>query len=391
MSTLNGKVLDARGKLVGSGIVLDDAGALVEVLPVTDAEVSGWITPGLIDIHNHGGGGASFPDQFTQEGVKTAVDTHLKMGTTAMLASTVSMIDPLPAIHNLVEACEAGMLLGIHLEGPYISPYKVGAQNPAAVRNPDLDELRSWLEAGKGWVKTMTLAPEVDNAAEAAKMLLDYGALPSWGHTNTSGAVQRELIEITTAYAAEKGISPAQTATHLFNAMPPLSHREPGPARELIASARRGETVVELVADAIHLHPDLVGDVINFIEPKNELGAVFITDAMEGAGMPDGQYVLGSLAVTITDGVARLTEGGAIAGGTARMAQDIQRMVGAGAVTMEQAVRASVAAPAYTLRLTGEEPGVSLEYTVGEKMNLVTFDEELNVTGVIREGKPVTL
>ena len=386
MTTYEGKVLNAAGKLVGSGIEVDDDGVLVSVLPVTDEEPAGWITPGLIDIHNHGGGGASFPDDFNEEGVATAVQAHRSLGTTAMLASTVSMVDPIPAIENLVLACEKGYLLGIHMEGPNISPCKTGAQNPAAVRNPDLDELTRWLEAGKGWIKTMTIAPEVEGAAEAARVLLDHGARPSWGHTSATSAEVRAALEATTAYAESIGVKPAQTATHLFNAMPPLAHREPGPIRELIASARKGDTVVELVADAVHVAPELVGDVVEFVSSAQPTGVAWVTDAMSGAGMEDGSYVLGSLAVTIKDGIARLTEGGAIAGGTARLAEEIQRIVGGGHVTMEQAVSACVAGPAYALGLTGEEHGVTLAFEEGKAINAVVFDDELNVTHVICES-----
>lgn len=385
MSVYEGKVLNATGTLVGSGIEVDDDGILVALLPVSDELPAGWITPGLIDIHNHGGGGASFPDDFNEEGVATAVNAHRSLGTTALLASTVSMVDPLPAIENLVVACEKGYLLGIHMEGPYISPCKTGAQNPAAVRNPDVEELTRWLEAGKGWIKTMTIAPEVDGAVEAARVLLDHGARPSWGHTNATTAQVREALEATTAYGESIGVKPAQTATHLFNAMPPLAHREPGPIRELIASARKGDTVVELVADAVHVAPELVGDVVDFVSESQPAGVAWVTDAMSGAGMEDGAYVLGSLAVTIEDGVARLTDGGAIAGGTARLAEEIQRIVGGGHATIEQAVSACVAGPAYALGLTGEEHGVTLEFEEGTAINAVIFDDDFNVKHVICE------
>lgn len=385
---LEGKLLNARGERVGDGIVIDD-GVVTEILPIT-GEPEGWLTPGFIDIHNHGGGGASFPDETTVEGVATAVQAHLEKGTTAVIASTVSMVDPLPAIENLVAACEAGLLLGIHMEGPYISPHKCGAQNPKAIRNPNEAELRGWLKAGKGWIRTMTIAPEIEGAELAAKILLEYGARPSWGHTNATGAQMRELLESTGEVARALGIEPAQTATHLFNAMPGLAHREPGPIRELLASARRGETVVELVADAVHLHPDLVADVVEFARMDGEQSSVaFVTDAMSGAGMPDGAYILGSLAVDIRDGVARLADGGAIAGGTARLAEEIQRMVSHGILSVNQCVAACVAGPAYALGLTGEEAGVTLDFVVGQPANLVALREDLAVTQVVREGEVV--
>ncbi|MFC5369750.1 N-acetylglucosamine-6-phosphate deacetylase [Arcanobacterium bovis] len=388
MTRIEGRLLDGFGRLVGSGIVLDDDGVLTEVLPVRD-DVRGWVTPGFLDIHNHGGGGASFPDDTDDEGIAAAIAAHQEMGTSGLLASLVSMIDPLPAIEALVPWCERGQLLGIHLEGPYISPHKCGAQNPAAVREPDLAELRTWLEAGEGWIRTMTIAPEVAGAQAAAELLLDYGAVPSWGHTSALGAQALERLRETAESGRARGFGrPPQTATHLFNAMPPLAHREPGPVREFIQAARRGECVVELVADGVHLHPDLVSDVTSYVgaSDQGELGVVFVTDAMAGAGMPDGSYELGSLPVTIADGVARLTRGGAIAGGTARLSEEIKRMVTAGAVTMEQAVRACVAAPAVALGVDDSTAGVTLEWRVGSKPSVVCFDEALDVGEVWREG-----
>ncbi|WP_124055264.1 N-acetylglucosamine-6-phosphate deacetylase [Arcanobacterium ihumii] len=391
MKTIEGKVLNGFGKLVGSGIVLDDDGVLVELCPVSD-DIHGWITPGLIDIHCHGGGGASFPDDPNDAGIETAIRTHQKCGTSGMLASLVSMVDPVPAIEALVPWCEKGELLGIHLEGPYISPHKCGAQNPAAVRNPDMEELRAWLEAGRGWIRTMTIAPEVENAQEAAELLLEFGAVPSWGHTSALGAQALERLRATAESGSARSFGrPAQTATHLFNAMPPLAHREPGPVREFIQAARRGECVVELVADAVHLHPDLVSDVTEYVgaSPAGELGVVFVTDAMAGAGMADGDYELGGLPVTIVDGVARLTEGGAIAGGTARLSDEIKRMVTCGATTMEQAVRACVAAPAAALGIDSSACGVTIEWTVGERPSFIHFTDELDVAEVWREGETI--
>ncbi|MFP7707466.1 N-acetylglucosamine-6-phosphate deacetylase [Trueperella sp. LYQ141] len=386
MSELRGRLLDAAGELVGSGLRLED-GRIAEIFP-PDENVSGWVTPGFVDVHCHGGGGSSFPDNPSPEGVDTAVGAHRALGTTVMLASTVSLVDPIPAIKDLVRACRAGKLAGIHLEGPYISPHKCGAQNPAAVRMPDMAELRSWLEAGEGYIKTMTIAPEVEGAMEAARMLLDYGAVPSWGHTSASGEQTRAVLEATAAYAQEIGFTrPPQMATHLFNAMPPIGHRAPGPVRELIAAAKKGICVVELVADAVHLHPDLVHDVLEYVGTDNPLGVVFVTDAMEGAGMPDGRYTLGGLDVDIVDGVARLSRGGAIAGGTARIAQEIERMVSGGYVPMDVAVRACVQTPAMTLGFDADTPGLTLEWEIGAPCNAVVFDEDLTVTQVWREGE----
>ena len=136
--------------------------------------------------------------------------------------------------------------------------------------------------------------------------------------------------------------------------------------------------MVELVADTVHVNADLVGDVVAVIENSGQkAGVAWVTDAMAGAGMADGDYVLGSQAVTIEGGVARLTEGGAIAGGTSRLAEQIARMVGGGHTTMESAVRCCVAGPAHALGLDGSEAGVTLDFVVGQKANFVVFTEDL--------------
>ncbi|MCI5825639.1 MAG: amidohydrolase family protein [Arcanobacterium sp.] len=395
MSSYRGKVLNGYGELIGWGVDLDNAGAVVEVTPVGPAgepAPEGWIIPGLIDIHCHGGGGASFPDAAGVEEVHTAIAAHRTLGTTAMLASLVSMIDPLPQIELLVPFCERGELLGIHLEGPYVSLAHVGAQNPAAVRDPDLNELRTWLEAGKGWIKTMTIAPELPRAREAAQLLLDYGAIPSWGHTNATMLQTRESTAATWHYAQQIHYPRVpQTATHLFNGMPLMAHREPGPVRELVQTARRGEAVVELIGDGAHVNLDLVGDVVNYVQSAGEgLGIVLITDAMAAAGLSDGFYELGGLPVVVKAGVATLAEGNSIAGGTSRLVEQLQRTVDAGALTLSQGVRAAVAAPAKALGLSAETPGVSVEFTVGELANLLVLNDSLEVQAVVREGQAVS-
>ena len=391
MAIYQGKVLDGYGKLAGWGIEIGEDGALKRVIPVGEGtEPQGYVIPGLIDIHCHGGGGASFPDSWKLEDVQTAIDAHRCKGTTAMLASLVSMVDPLPQIKLLAQACEQGELIGIHMEGPYVSPHKLGAQNPAAQRCASVDELRTWLEAGKGYIKTMTLAPELDHAQEAAELLLDYGALPSWGHTSATSMQTRERLTTTLEYAAKiKHEGVAQTATHLFNAMPSLHHREPGPIREFVQAARRDEIVVEIIADGVHVNLDLVGDVVNYVldGSGDDLALVYVSDSMAAAGLEDGAYELGGQPVTVKDGVARLTGGdNNIAGGTSRLVEQIQRTARAGVVPIEKSVRACVAAPARVLGLSNADAGVSLTFEPGEKPNAIVLDSNLDVQAVIREG-----
>lgn len=406
-----GFTYDAYGDCVGIGLELDENGAIANVLTQApternDEDVRGLlIIPGLVDIHCHGGGGASFPDDLEPEKLADAIAAHRRRGTTALVASLVSLIDPLPAIHALVPLCEAGELAGIHMEGPYISPHKAGAQNPAAIRGADLAELESWLEAGRGWIRTMTIAPEAENASEAARLLLRYGAKPSWGHTSASGELTAQRLEETFAYAEEIGFGGVpQTATHLFNAMPPLGHRAPGPVREFIQAARRGQVCVEMIADGIHLSPDLVEDVTGYISTEElagdvdsdclldpELSLAYVTDAMAAAGMPEGAYQLGGLAVEVKDGAAKLAGTDTIAGGCSRLFDQFQFLLQRGNVELPQVIRSCVGAPAHAAFGGGNHypAGLTLEYEEGEKPNFLVLDEDFEILAIVREGKRI--
>lgn len=442
MRVVRGEVRDGFGEIVGSGLVLNDDGELVTVL--TGSEESGkssvigdagaasgdagavsetigsFIVPGLVDVHCHGGGGASFPDDLDEESIRAAIAAHRGGGTTALVASLVSMIDPLPAIRALVPFCRNGELAGIHMEGPFVSPHKAGAQNPAAIRGGDLSELESWLEAGDGWIRTMTVAPETDHAVEVAQMLLRYGAKPSWGHTSTDGATTASVLQETLAYAAHIGFDGVpQTATHLFNAMPAINHREPGPIRELIQGARRGEVSIELIGDGVHLAPILVEDVTEYVCGEGSAGSgvgagassdassggaslgmnraahlstILVTDAMAAAGMPEGNYQLGGLDVEVKDGAARLAGKDTIAGGCSRLAEQVAFLAGRGTLGLGQLVRATVAGPAHAaslLRPGREAAGITLTFEPGVRPNFLVLDSEYRVVEVVREGVTV--
>lgn len=363
---IDATVLDAAGNVIGSGIILED-GIVKDILPPAEEPTGPYLFPGFVDVHCHGGGGASFPDDTDDDSIERAAAVHSRAGTVRLVGSLVSTHDPLPAIEALVRACDRGTLAGIHLEGPFISPDKAGAQDPSAIRAVDLDELRSWLDAGRGWIKTMTLAPERENATAAAALLLARGAVPSWGHTSADGEVTRRAVEAVCRMAETR---PAQTATHLFNAMPPLHHRAPGPVRELLDAANRSDAVVEIIGDGIHVDLDLVADVITHLDDPVSPGAALVTDAMAGAGMPDGEYLLGGLDVTITGGVAYLSGTEMIAGGTSTLVQQVIALLERG---MDPAVAARAACLAPS-RAIGIDPPAS-----------PAFGQPL--TGVLIDGK----
>ena len=355
------------------------------------APEGGYLLPGLVDVHCHGGGGESFPNAETADQAMVSVLEHRRHGTTSLVASCVTAAaDVLKArTRVLADLCDAGELAGIHFEGPFVSAERCGAQDPAYIIDPDAALTRELIELGRGHVVTMTIAPEKpgitgDDGVVAA--LVDGGALPSFGHTDSEASPVRAGLADASARIAERARSgrPVRsaraTATHLFNGMRPMHHRAPGPVPELLAAARRGECVVEMIGDGVHLAPAIVLDVF---ETLGRESVVLVTDAMAAAGMPDGDYVLGPAAVTVAGGVARLRDGGAIAGGTAHLI-DVVRTTWHGGVDLVDAVYAGSRQGAEVL---GDDSIGALE--PGRWADLVVTDAELAPVRVLRRGEVV--
>lgn len=352
------------------------------------------VLPGLVDLHCHGGGGAGFPDATTVDEVRRAADEHLRHGTTTLVASLVTAPRRLllERVALLADAVDAGLVAGIHLEGPFLSRARCGAQHPDDMLAGDADLVRQLAAAARGHLLTMTVAPEVPGVADGGDdvlaALVEVGALPSVGHTDASaeqvdGAVTRTFDLLATEQRARGARS---TATHLFNGMRPLHHRDPGPVAACLAAAARGELVVELVADGTHLAPATVRAVLDLVGPD---AAVLVTDAMAAAGMADGDYRLGPVAVRVSDGVARVLEDagdgpaqvGAIAGGTAHLLDVVRATVAAG-VPLVAAVRAASATPAQVIGR--HDVGAVL---VGRRADLVVVTADLRPVRVARAGQ----
>ncbi len=382
-------VLDPGAVLLrGDRIVAVEPAAALELsgLDVLEAPEGGYVLPGLVDVHNHGGGGASFPDAATDQEAMTAVLQHRRHGTTTLVASLVTAPAEvlLASTRTLTELCEADEIAGLHYEGPFLSAARCGAQNPAALMAPDSDLVAELLGLARGHAVTMTLAPELPGAHDAVAALVAGGALPSFGHSDAPAGTTRDALAAGfDALAAAKGRVPSlrPTVTHLFNAMRPLHHRDPGPIPEMLAAARRGHAVLELIGDGVHLDPCLVRAVYEMVGRDH---IVLVTDAMAAAGMPDGDYLLGGLAVTVAGGVAHLTGSDAIAGGTAHLI-DVVRVTVAGGVPLVDAVYMAATGPAHVLGRT--DVGA---LTAGRRADLVLTDAELRVVRVLRAGIPVS-
>lgn len=278
---------------------------------------------GFFDMHVHGGGGASFGDD--PEANHTAAEWHRSHGTDGMLASLVTLApdDLLNAVRVLASTAGTGGIAGIHLEGPWLSPRYAGAHDPRLLREPDLAELERLLDAGAGHIRMVTIAPELPGAIPAIELLVARGVVAAVGHTDATYEQTLQAIS-----------SGATVATHLFNAMRPIHHREPGPIPALLESPA---VTIELIADGVHIHPAIYRTVLAAVGPDR---IALVTDAMCAAGMPDGAYQLGQLPVTVAAGEARLPDG-TIAGSTASMA-DLYRFAVAQAGPEVAALQTSV-------------------------------------------------
>ncbi len=318
--------------------VLDDAVLVIahdEIIGIEAAgspatqEIAGWVVPGYVDTHVHGGGGASYATDDPAE-ARRARQFHREHGTTSTLASLVTTdLDTLAAqIATLRPLVEEGELAGVHLEGPFLSERRKGAHDPALLRDPEPELITSLIETAGGAVTMITIAPELTGGLASIEATVAAGAVAAIGHTDADDA--------TVAAGLEAG---ATVVTHLFNAMPPIHHREPGPIPRLLSDDR---CLVELIADGFHLHPRVIAMAVSAAGPDR---VALVTDAMAAAGMPDGDFDLGTLRVAVRDARARLVEPdgtpGSIAGSTLTMDAAFALMVDLGFSIPEVATMAS--------------------------------------------------
>jgi N-acetylglucosamine-6-phosphate deacetylase len=326
------------------------------------------VVPGFVDTHLHGGGGANFSAASAAE-TATAVALHRAHGTTTLVASLVTAGPPelLRQVTELADDVRAGLIDGIHLEGPWLSTTRCGAHQPSLMRDPDPAEIGRVLDAGAGAIRMITIAPERDGAVAAIEQIVDAGVVAAVGHTDATYELTRAAIA-----------AGATVGTHLFNAMRPIYTREPGPVIALLEDPR---VTVELIADGVHVDPAIYRHVTRSAGPDR---VSLITDAMAAAGMADGEYWLGPLSVTVADGVARVAGTQTIAGGTATMDRVFRYAVVHSGLPRDEALMAAVRQasinPARSLGLpcTGLVPGAAADFVV--------LGSDFAVTGVLRHG-----
>lgn len=356
----NGWVRFAAGRIAATG-----AGAP----PAHDGEVldaaGRVLTPGFVDVHVHGGGGGDASEG--PEGVARMLSAHRAHGTTRTALSLVSA--PIAALSaalaTLAPVVRADpLLLGVHLEGPFLSPDARGAHDPAALTGPTPEAVDALLAAAAGTLALITIAPELPGAPEAIRTFAAAGVRVAVGHTTAELGIAGDAFD-----------AGASLLTHTFNAMPGLAHRAPGP---IGAALQRPGVVLELIADGMHVHPVLVAGLFRLAPGRVAL----VTDAMAAAGHGDGDYRLGSLAVTVRDGAARLSEGG-LAGSTLTLDAAIRTAVAAG-VPLEEAVLAATATPARALG----RPDLGV-FAAGSPADAVLLSADLQVDAVWAAGHRV--
>lgn len=333
------------------------------------------VAPGFVDVHVHGGDGAQVNSDDADEVVAslaTIARFHARHGTTAFLATTVS--DSPDRLRSTVSgirvaaaagACPDGArLLGAHLEGPFLSPARPGAQDPDALRPPDPDELSRLLATGDGTVSMITLAPELDGAFDLISAALAGGCLVSLGHSDADYETARR------AFAAG-----ARHVTHLFNGMAPFHHRAPGLAGAALAAT--GVTV-ELIADNEHVHPAALEIAWHCLGDR----LVAVSDAAPAAGLAEGRYHLGRLPVTVSGRRVELADRpGTLAGSALTLDRAVENLAAAG-VPLLSALRAAGEVPSRLCRRLGTlEPGAPAD--------LVVLDPDLSLCATIVGGRAV--
>lgn len=339
------------------------------------------IAPGFIDVHTHGIGGfdvtysaMSDSEQEVEETLIKMSEKYLTHGVTLFLPTTVTaphevLLIAAKGVKSVIsyqkDQLAGAKIGGLHLEGPYINKEKKGAQNPEFIRFPNIQELKEYWEASEGNIKTITIAPEVEGSLELIQYARSLGIYVSLGHTNATYEEAKAAI-----YAG------ANRATHLYNAMRPINHREPG---VIIAAIESPQVYLELICDLIHISPRIIHFTLKHAGVER---IVTITDSIIATDFPDGKYSLGGLEVIVKDGVCRLKDG-TLAGSTLTMDKALRNLVEIG-IPLKDAIRTMTYNPAKALGI--HKAGAILP---GYLADLVILDRDLHIDSVYIDGENI--
>ena len=361
-----------------AGILTIEGDRIKSVEPCSEKDLTKgqrgqYILPGFVDIHLHGCAGHDFCDG-TVTAMRAIASCELSHGMTTICPATMTL--PEEMLTDICVTCASvveteliqegiflgDVLQGIYLEGPFLSMEKRGAQNPAHIRKPDMEMLMRLQCASGGLIKIVAIAPETENAVECIRN----------GKDNMRFSIAHTCADYETARAAIK--AGATHVTHLYNAMPPYLHREPG---VIGAAAESDRVTVELICDGNHVHPSVVRNTFRLFGAER---IVLVSDSMRGAGMNDGEYALGGLPVRIKDGLATLADG-TLAGSVTNLFECVRTAVRMG-VTLEDAVRAASFNPAAVIGIDG----MCGSLQAGKRADILITDHELNLKEVIKSG-----
>lgn len=383
--SLEGATIFTPQEIIPQGvIIISDEGKIAhvgapETAPPSDGkrlDLSGYLLiPGLMDIHVHGGHGISF--DLGGDGLGERLGAYAawvcQFGLTGFLCS-IAAPEPdslLRLIRSYVAVLEQGLsgaeALGLHLEGPFLNPRRKGAFNPAWLHLPQVESAKAFLEAGRGWVRQITLAPELPGAEEIARVYRQAGVTVAMGHTDA---------DYETASAAL--LSQFNHVTHTFNAQRGFDHRQPGALGAVLAS---DGVTAEVIADGVHVHAAAIKVLLRCLGVER---LVLISDAMPGAGLPDGTYDLAGNRVTLRDGKATLADG-TLAGSAALLSQCVRFVSREVGLPLNQAVQMASLNAARAIGLDGRLG--SLE--VGKDASLAVIDEEVRVHLTMVKGRIV--
>lgn len=332
-----------------------------------------YAIPGLIDIHFHGSVGYDFCDG-TTEAIGAMAKYQLSNGVMGISPATMTMskevltkIGEAAVAYQKAPLLEGADLLGIYMEGPFLSMAKKGAQNPAYIHKPDIQMYQDIQKASGGLIKVCAIAPEEENAMEFVETMKDQVRC-SIAHTAADYETAHE--------AFEKG---ASQVTHLFNGMMPFTHREPGVVG---AALDAKDAFVELICDGVHIHPSMIRATFRMFGDDR---VILISDTMMAAGMQDGTYALGGQEVTVRGNKAILKDG-TIAGSVTNLMKCMKFAVKTAGIPLESAVKCASLNPAKSI-------GAEKDYgslTVGKKANVVLLDQDLEIYSLIKDGKQIS-